>query len=242
MSTKLAIIEIDGTLYRWQLVHEIVFTLKRRGVFTDEAAKSLDDAYTGWLARALPYKSYESKVVHTLIDSLPDIPPRLFDEVAQEVANKSGRKTYVYTLRLIKQLKQRGYLLVALSGSQQEVAELFAGQYGFDDCIGSLYERKDGKFTGKLLRDVPGNKDVIIKEYAAKHGYSLKDSVAVGDSGSDVSILKLVDNPIAFNPDSNLYSIAILNGWKVVLERKNMIYTLQPGPNGQYVLTYADQH
>jgi len=237
---KLAIFDLDGTLYRWQLFHEVVFVLKEQGMFPADAAQKLDDAYAAWNNRQMSFSVYERQVIDTLIGSLTDIPPSTFDAAAREVSERSGRKTYRYTLALMKQLKAEGYFLLAVSGSQQEVAELFARKFEFDDCIGSLYEREGDHFTGNIIRFVPHNKHTLVKEYAETHGFTLTDSVAVGDSDGDISMLELVDHPIAFNPNDGLLNAAEKHGWKVVVERKNVALTLEPNESGTYALTHTD--
>ncbi|MFH1671614.1 MAG: HAD-IB family hydrolase, partial [Candidatus Portnoybacteria bacterium] len=54
----------------------------------------------------------------------------------------------------------------------------------------------------------------------------LTDSVGVGDSESDIAFLELVKKPICFNPNSRLYHHAKSAKWKIVVERKDVIYTL----------------
>jgi len=233
---KLAIFDLDGTVYRWQLYHEVVFVLKEKGLFPPEMTAKLEQAYDAWTNRQAPFDVYERQVIDTLVGSLTDIPPHVFDEAAREVSERSGRKTYRYTLELMSQLKERGYFLLAVSGSQQEVAELFARKFEFDDCIGSLYERDGDKFTGTILRFIPGHKHTYIKEYADTHGFTLADSVAVGDTGGDISMLELVDHPIAFNPNDTLLEAAQKHGWKIVIERKNVALILE-SRDGEMILT-----
>lgn len=239
---KLAIFDLDGTLYRWQLYHEVVFALKDKGVFPHDAVRTLDEAFASWNNRQGSFATYERHVVDTLLASLTGISPQMFDEVAREVSERSGRKTYRYTLALIERLKSEGYFLLAVSGSQQEVAELFARKFGFDDCIGSLYEREGDHFTGKIVRFVPGNKAALIRDYADTHGFTLEHSVAVGDSDGDISMLELVDHPIAFNPNDRLLEAAEQHGWQVVVERKNVALTLEPQPDGRYTLVHTDTY
>lgn len=237
---KLAIFDLDGTVYRWQLYHELVFTLKDKEMFSPEAADQLDTAYDAWKNRQTSFDNYERQVIDTLVGSMTRIPPHVFDEAAQEVSERSGRKTYRYTLELMRKLKEDGYFLLAVSGSQQEVAELFARKFNFDDCIGSLYERDGNQFTGNIVRFIPGNKDIYIKEYADTHGFTLDDSVAVGDTGGDISMLDLVDHPIAFNPNGELLKVAQERGWKIVVERKNVALTLETDEHGHTSLTSTD--
>ena len=236
---KLAIFDLDGTVYRWQLYHEVVFALRDKGLFPPEMTARLEQAYDAWTNRQLSFDLYERQVIDTLVGSLTDIPPHVFDEVAREVSERSGRKTYRYTLDLMHQLKVQGYFLLAVSGSQQEVAELFARKFEFDDCIGSLYERDGDRFTGVISRFIPGHKHTYIKEYAETHGFTLEDSVAVGDTGGDISMLELVDHPIAFNPNDTLLEAAQKHGWKIVIERKNVALTLEACDG---TITLTDTH
>jgi phosphoserine phosphatase len=48
----------------------------------------------------------------------------------------------------------------------------------------------------------------------------------VGDTESDVSMLEIVEQPIAFNPNQNLKEIAEKKGWKIIVEKKDVIYDL----------------
>ena len=58
----------------------------------------------------------------------------------------------------------------------------------------------------------------------------------MGDSGGDISMLKLVAHPIAFNPNDDLRVAAMDAGWPIILERKSIAYKLEKGSDGTYVL------
>lgn len=51
-------------------------------------------------------------------------------------------------------------------------------------------------------------------------------------------MLSVTERPIAFNPNAALYDEAQKHGWKIVLERKNMIYEMDKNGEG-YVVTNA---
>lgn len=57
----------------------------------------------------------------------------------------------------------------------------------------------------------------------------MEDSYGVGDTASDISMLEIVDRPIAFNPNHQLYDHARKAGWRIVVERKDMVYDLTTG-------------
>lgn len=239
---KLAIFDLDGTLFRWQLYHELVFELKNRGVFSEETASKLDTALVDWQAKKRSWREYEREVIDALELHLAILEVEMFDDVAQTIVQRSGHKIYNYTKKLLDRLKHDGYYLLAISGSQQEIAEAFAKQYGFDDCIGALYERKDGGFTGQIIRRVPGRKHDIIAEFLADNpDITLDKSVAIGDSEGDISMLDMVERPIAFNPSAQLLDMAFEKNWEIVIERKSLAYTLKKGPDGSHVLAHTDR-
>ena len=238
---KLAIFDIDGTLFRWQLYHELVFELKERDHFTDSEAKALDEALISWQAKHISWRDYEMLVIHTIEEHIRDITPQSLEASAQAVIERSAHKIYGYTAKLLKQLREKGYFTLAISASQQEIAEQFAAKYGFDDCIAALYERSDGVYTGVKARVIHGRKDEIIRDYLAEHPeLTLEGSVAVGDSGGDTAMLELVETPIAFNPSDDLLDVALEHGWRIVIERKNVAYTLE-STDGHVVLAKTDR-
>lgn len=237
---KLAIFDLDGTLFRWQLFHELVFELNRRGAFDKDTAHQLDTALLEWQAKHRPWNEYEMTIVRTLRNHLTRISPALFDEAASHVVRQSGHKIYNYTKRLAESLKQDGYFLLAVTGSYQEIAEPFATLYGFDDCIGALLERKDDRFTGEVAREVYSQKAALITAYAREHKLTFDGSVAIGDSHGDIPMLALAERAIAFNPSEELYDEAVKHGWDIVLERKNSAYTLRKGSDGTYLLAQTD--
>ena len=232
---KIAVFDIDGTLFRWQLYHELVFELKKLGYFTGEAL-DLDAALTSWQGRQISWSEYETKVVHAIEHNIATIAPDVLETAAKNVVEASGHKIYNYTAKLLRSLQAEGYFTIAISGSQHEIAEQFATRYGFDECIGSLWERRDGTYTGHLSREVVGRKDQIIRDYVADHPeLSLDGMVAVGDSHGDISLLKMAEQAIAFNPSQELLDEAMNRGWRIVVERKNIAYILE-SHDGSYLL------
>jgi HAD superfamily phosphoserine phosphatase-like hydrolase len=229
MGRKIAVFDIDGTLFRWQLFHELVAELGRQGLFPDGVASKVEEKFFAWRALQATWADYEAAVVDAIQKYIAIIPPEKLDECAKLVIEKSGHKVYNYTSNLVKKLKTKGYYLLALTGSQQEIAEIFAKKHGFNDCLGSLIARDEkGNFTSNYERFVIGNKAEILINYCQANGFDLQnDSYAVGDSYGDEQMLALAKHPIAFNPDELLLKAAITNSWKVVIERKNIAYELE---------------
>ncbi len=238
----IAAFDLDGTLFRWQLFHELVFELKDLGLLDDATKHDIEQALNKWQGKEFNWQTYETILLQGLKKHIPGMEVKAFEAAARTVVDRSGHKIYNYTRTLADSLKRQGYFLLAVTGSYQEIAEPFARRYGFDDCIGAILDRKDGLFTdSEATRIVYGQKAQHIKEYIVGKALTLDGSVAVGDSGGDISMLELVTEPVAFNPSEDLLDIALERGWKVVIERKSIAYTLTKESDGHIVLAKTDR-
>ncbi len=236
MGRPFAVFDIDGTLIRWQLYHAVADALAKNGHIDAHTHQKIKDARMVWKTRTHgeAFDTYQSALLTVYEKLLLDLSVKRFNEAVQAVFDEYKDQVYVYTRDLIKKLKKDGYLLFAISGSQIEIVSKIAKYYGFDDCVGTVYAHEKDKFTGSVTIHL-GGKNVVLEELIAKHHASLASSIAVGDSASDISMLEMVEKPIAFNPERKLFDHAKNRGWKIVIERKNMVYELE-GNDGRYVL------
>lgn len=233
---KFAVFDIDGTLIRWQLYHAVVDKLAKAGALGADAQEKLRAARMVWKNREHPeaFRTYETALIGIYESSFSELEVKEFDAMVSEVITEYKDQVYTYTRDLIRSLKKQGYTLLAISGSHYELVQEIAKYYKFDDCVGTRYARKGGKFSGMEFL-ASHDKKGVLNELVKKHGLSFKDSVAVGDSKSDAAMLEMVEQPIAFNPDQALYDIAQAQGWKIVVERKNVTYELEQH-DGRYLL------
>lgn len=235
-SKKFAVFDIDGTLIRWQLYHVMVDKLAGAGVLGPDAKRLLREARMTWKRREHEesFKEYERLMVRLYESALQTLKTDAFDKFIAEIIDEYKDQAYVYTRNLLRRLKKEGYMLLIISGSHHELIEQVGTYYGFDDWIGTRYMRKEGTFSGEK-HVASKDKAAELKRFVEKHGLNFKNSLAIGDSASDIAMLELVEQPIAFNPDKILFEKAKENDWLVVVERKNMIYELK-AKNGTYVL------
>jgi phosphoserine phosphatase len=111
----------------------------------------------------------------------------------------------------------------------------FSQHWQFDAFIGQTYHQKDGIFTGEITK-THDEKDSLLEPLIKQYDLMMKDSIAVGDTEGDITMLKLVDRPIAFNPNRKLYEHSVSQSWEIIVERKDMIYKFGPGTNHNYEL------
>jgi HAD superfamily hydrolase (TIGR01490 family) len=233
-----AVFDIDGTLIRWQLYHAIADSLVKLGFIAPVKFQAIKDARMAWKRRedSESFKRYEQKLVKLYGGIMNEITPEQFDKTAEAVFNEYKDQVYTYTRALIEELKAAGYLLFAISGSQTEIVSKIAAHYGFDDYIGSTYIQKNGHYTGAAKLPFL-HKDVALRKMIEKHQAVLAESLAVGDSLSDIKMLEMVEVPITFNPERQLFDYAERKGWRIVIERKNMVYELRNDGRGYELVT-----
>lgn len=223
----LAIFDIDGTLLRRGLIPGLTARLVNEGVFSEEVRGELSEDYYAWVERRGSYESYDRKVVELFLRELEGVRLEELRRCAEAEVEARGRRLHIYTRDLARRLKEAGYLLLAISGSPEEIVDTFAPPLGFDRAFGTLLARdEDNRYTGEVLRETFANKMQILEGFVAERHTDLAGSVGVGDTLADVGFLEMVETPIAFNPNRGLYEVALERGWAVVVERKDVIYNL----------------
>lgn len=233
-----AVFDLDGTLIRWQLFHVIVDRLGKAGRIDKDIYQDILDSRMAWKRREQSdgFDRYQIKLIDAYNSVVTNLSLNELKELANRAFEEHKDQSYVFARNLMKELKSKGYMLFAISGSFTEVVQLIAGHYGFDDSAGTMHAKSKGKFTGEIDVVQYERKVDMLEELKKKYDLTDNGSYAVGDSMGDYAILKHVENPIVFNPAKELFEKAKEHGWKIVVERKNVIYELQNTKQG-YKLT-----
>lgn len=223
---KVAVFDVDGTIFRSSLLIQLVNKLIAKGAFPEDAQKVYEKEHTKWLDREGDYQEYIEAVVRAFRAHLKGVHYGDLADAAEEMVDEQWKRTYRYTRDLIKELKEKKYFLLAVSHSPKTVLDKFCPKIGFDKSYGIVYEiGPQDLFTGAIMDEhLIYNKANVLKRAIEKEGLTLSHSVGVGDTESDVSFLEMVAKPICFNPNMKLYREAKRQKWDVVVERKDVIY------------------
>ena len=223
-----AAFDIDGTVFRSSLLIELVERLVESGLFPKESKESYESERLKWLDRKGDYEAYIGKVIDVFAAQLKGLPYGEVANIAGEVIEEKRDRVYRYTRDRIRALKAQGYFILGISHSPKFIADGFGYEHGFDKVYGSFYATgASGNFTGDVEdADLIFNKAAVLTRAVRKENLSLDGSLAVGDTESDIPMLEMVARPIAFNPNQKLYAHAKRRGWKVVIERKDVVYEL----------------
>jgi HAD superfamily phosphoserine phosphatase-like hydrolase len=226
---KLAIFDIDGTVFRLSLMVELMKELVYDGIFPEEAKKLVEKEYHDWVNRKSSYQLYIEKVVKVF--------EKMIKGCRQDEVIASGIKVisyfrdrrYVYARNLLEKLRKTHFLL-SISGSPVEIVKAYNSYLKFDKMVGTIFEvDKKGKYTGKVLLNGAQEKKKIFDNFIKESKINLTGSIGIGDTEYDSAFLDRVDRPIAFNPNSNLVKIAEKNGWEIVIEKKDIICEIKNG-------------
>lgn len=131
-------------------------------------------------------------------------------------------------LALVNHHRDAGDTLMIITATIEFITRPIADLFGIETLIAPIPEFLDGKYTGKLS-GIPSFKEGKVtrlyawleenrlKEVELKgNPLSLIDSHFYSDSINDLPLLKLVDYPVAVNPDKSLLAIAEKNDWQII--------------------------
>ncbi len=225
---KVAVFDVDGTIFRSSLLIHIVDALIAAKLFPIEAEAVFERARQDWLERAGDYETYIAKVVEANMQYIKGVPYAAFATVVEAVVTRERKKTYKFTRDLVAELKRDNYYLAAISQSYKFALDVFLAEIGFDKVYGRMYEiGPENRFTGEITDlHLIANKANIVRRLVEREGLDLDGSIAIGDTEDDIPVLEMVRRAIAFNPNMKLYKHAKRMGWEIVVERKDVIYKI----------------
>lgn len=122
---------------------------------------------------------------------------------------------------LVNKHKANGDLMVVITATNSFVTTPIAHAYGIEHLIGTVPEEIGGEFTGGIVGtpSFQEGKVLRLQEWLAERGKSLQDFDATwfySDSQNDLPLLKMVDHPVAVDPDPVLEDYARQQGWPVI--------------------------
>jgi len=145
--------------------------------------------------------------------------PEKFRQIADECFfNRVDRLISKDMIRIIRYHRDKGDLLIIISGTLNFILDVFNRRLSFDDKKGTDLEVKDGEFTGRISGIHPRGHDkvVVLEEFIKKYQIDLANSTVYANHFTDRLIMEKVGNPVAVNPDRNLLKYAKNRRWKIL--------------------------
>ena len=230
----LAIFDLDGTFFRDSLFivitkamcdqsHESGFLSCRL-----DHHRAIQEAELAWKNRTGSYKDYLGVVFRIFCDNIAGVEKEKFEKLSNEIVKRMYNQVHIFSRELFNVCREK-YYTVALTGSQVETVNVFREFWPFDTVLGTVYEvDKNGKYTGKMIAEPVLDKQGVLLDLVGGDRNLLKNSVGIGDSASDFSMLEIVDKKIFFNASSSLRAKAEENNTDHinVIERKDLAWVI----------------
>lgn len=225
---KVAFFDIDGTVFRSSLFLELVEACIHEEILPAEMRLSYAQEREAWLNREGSYETYIHAAVAGFMKHIRGVHYGDFADVGRHVVTQQGRQTYRYTRDLIQDLRSKDYFIVAISQSPKTILDEFCASYGFDKVYGRIYEiGPRDLFTGVVTdEEFIKDKARVVARVFEKEKLSKEGSIGVGDTEGDIALLESVEMPICFNPNMKLYQHAQKNNWPIIVERKDVVYSI----------------
>jgi HAD superfamily hydrolase (TIGR01490 family) len=191
--------------------------------------------YMEWERRFGDFEQYLEILAAVYLEELKGVDKDYMEFIAANVIEVNGDMVYKYSRDQIEWHKKKGHKVFFISGSPDFLVSKMAEKYGVTEYKGSLYEvDENNKFTGNIVPMWDSkSKQRVINKLIIKYNVDLKNSYAYGDTTGDLSMLRMMGNPIAINPNKPLLDALSKDPFlsqktKVIVERKNVIYKLNP--------------
>ncbi len=236
MSNIAAFFDIDGTIFRNSLMIEHFQKLITFEVIDPEIwYTKVKRVYMEWESRFGDFEEYLETIAGVYLEELKGVNRDYIEFIAAHVIDVNGDMVYKYSRDQIEWHKKQGHKVFFISGSPDFLVSKMAEKYDVTEYRGTLYKvDEENKFTGEIEKMWDSeSKQRVLDEIIGKYNIDLENSYAYGDTTGDLSMLKMMGNPIAINPNKSLLleireDSELAKRASIIVERKNVIYRLSP--------------
>jgi len=212
----LTIFDLDETLIGADSDHEWgQFVVDKGLVDAEKHKKKNDDFYEQYKAGQLDIDEYLQFSCSILTQySIEDLHRFRSEFVAQRILPIILDKAQ----DLVKKHRELGDTLLVITSTIEFVTRPIVDEFGIDILIAPDPEIVSNRYTGRII-GVPSfaaGKVTRLEEWLADRQDSLEGSSFYSDSHNDLPLLRLVDNPVAVDPDPILREQAEVNQWPII--------------------------
>ena len=236
MNNTAAFFDIDGTIFRNSLMIEHFKKLNKYEVINPAIwYTKVKKVYEEWEKRYGDFELYLEILAEVYLQELKGVNKSYIEFIASQVINLNGDMVYKYSRVQIEWHKNQNHKVFFISGSPDFLVSKMAEKYGATEYKGTIYKvDEENKFTGEIVRMWDSeSKQRVLDDLIVRYDVDLKKSYAYGDTTGDLSMLRMVGNPVAINPNKPLFlaireDIELSEKITIIVERKNLIYKLTP--------------
>ena len=213
-----AFFDVDNTIMRGASIYHFARGLAARKMF-----RSRDLARFAWGQVSFRVSGMENAdhiaaarqaalafVAGHNVSDVVDLSEEIYDETMAD-------RIWEGTRELAQRHLDAGQRVWLVTATPAELADIIARRLGFTGALGTVAERVDGRYTGRLVGELLHGeaKAEAIRALAVRAGLDLARCAAYSDSANDLPMLSLVGHPNAVNPDADLRALARRADWPV---------------------------
>jgi HAD superfamily hydrolase (TIGR01490 family) len=223
MNHKLAVFDLDGTLYNGQVWKALAGYLWKQNVNRVATAAYMTRNMSRFLlykAKLMPREKVWDLFGREIMGMLRGLDTHHIEALADGLyQNHIAPQIDSNLLAEWERFGQQGYQRVILSGSPRALVASIGRALSATAVLGTEGEVRNGRFTGRIAGDLIQGKAKMqrLVDFVAEQGWGVDwtSSHAFGDSYTDLTVLSLVGNPHAVRPDPKLFAHAQSQGWRV---------------------------
>ncbi len=218
----LALFDLDNTLLAGDSEHAWgEFLVEVGGVDEGEFRVENDRLYKEYLAGTL---DIHESIGHQLKPLLRNPPEELHRWREQFMATRIEPMISPAAISLVERHRAAGDVPAIITASNSFITRPIAKRFGIPDILAVELECIGARHTGRVLGTPTFREGKVerLREWSRDSGSDLEGSYFYSDSHNDLPLLKLVDNPVAVDPDPLLLAHAERSGWPVLSLHRSM--------------------
>ena len=215
----ITIFDLDGTLiagdsdYKWGQ-----FLVDKRLVNTKKFKEMNDRFYKQYKEGALNIDEYLNFSCSTLTQySIQELQAFRSEFVAERIAPIILKEAQ----NLVENHRKQGDTLLVITATIEFITRPIVDKFGIDILIAPEPEILADRYTGKTigLPSFGEGKVTRLHQWLKTQEISMEGSYFYSDSHNDLPLLRLVDNPVAVDPDQILKEEAQKHNWPIITLR-----------------------
>jgi HAD superfamily hydrolase (TIGR01490 family) len=216
--TVAAFFDVDNTLMQGASIFHLAKGLHRREFFTTREILSAAWKQAYFRVVGVEDPDHVAETRNSALSFISGHTVAELEELGEEIFDEAmAHRIWPGTRALAQMHLDQGERVWLVTAAPIEIARIIARRLGLTGALGTVAEHTDGVYTGRLVGHMLHGpaKAEAIKALAAREGLDLAACSAYSDSYNDLTMLSLVGDPCAINPDARLRVYAKRQGWRI---------------------------
>ena len=218
---KVAIFDFDGTIYKYETYTLMMDHIKHHPKYQDKYKSfyySIVPPYLAYKMRVYSEAKMKLNLTQKYLKLFEGNTAEEVTEYLSEIAEKMSGDFNPLVLERMRQHKDKGDVVMVVSGAYKPLLELCLEDLPVDYIIGTEIPMEGDYVAPETPIDhvqAERKTELILQKLQHKE-VDWENSYAYGDSTADLPVLDMVGNPVVVCPDVKLQEIANEKKWTLI--------------------------